>query len=53
MSYGKSIKESFEDATLLTEAFTSSGSGVINAPYDDDSIFAWDSNGNSIPLSIV
>ena len=26
---------------------------VARSPYDDDSIFAWDSNGNSIPLSIV
>lgn len=26
---------------------------IVKFPYDDDSIFAWDSNGNSIPLSIM
>ncbi len=26
---------------------------IVQSPYDDDSIFAWDSNGNSIPLSIT
>ena len=26
---------------------------IVKFPYDDDSIFAWDSSGNSIPLSIV
>jgi proteasome lid subunit RPN8/RPN11 len=26
---------------------------IIRSPYNDDSIFAWDSNGNSISLSIV
>lgn len=26
---------------------------IVNSPYDDDSIFAWDRNGNSIPISIV
>jgi proteasome lid subunit RPN8/RPN11 len=25
---------------------------IVQSPYCDDSIFAWDSNGNSIPLSI-
>jgi proteasome lid subunit RPN8/RPN11 len=25
---------------------------IIKSPYDDDSIFAWDSNGNTIPLTI-
>jgi len=25
---------------------------IIKSPYDDDSIFAWDSSGNAIPLSI-
>ena len=25
---------------------------IVKSPYDDDSIFAWDSNANSIPLSI-
>ena len=25
---------------------------IVKYPYDDDSIFAWDSNGNAIPLSI-
>jgi len=25
---------------------------IVKSPYDDDSTFAWDSNGNSIPLSI-
>ena len=26
---------------------------IVKSPYDDDSIFAWDSNGNSIPLSLM
>ena len=26
---------------------------IVKSPYDDDSIFAWDSNGNPISLSIV
>ena len=26
---------------------------IAKSPYEDDSIFAWDSNGNSIPLSVV
>jgi proteasome lid subunit RPN8/RPN11 len=26
---------------------------IVKFPYDDDSIFAWDSSGNSIPLSII
>ncbi len=26
---------------------------IVKFPYNDDSIFAWDSGGNSIPLSIV
>jgi N-acetylneuraminic acid mutarotase len=38
VSYGKSITQCFEDATFLTEAFTSSGSGAVNAPYFDDSV---------------
>jgi proteasome lid subunit RPN8/RPN11 len=25
---------------------------IVKSPYCDDSIFAWDSNGNTIPLSI-
>ena len=25
---------------------------IVKSPYDDDSIFAWDSNGNIIPLLI-
>ncbi len=25
---------------------------IVRSPYNDDSIFAWDSGGNSIPLSI-
>jgi len=25
---------------------------IIQSPYDNDSIFAWDSGGNAIPLSI-
>ena len=25
---------------------------IVKSPYEDDSIFAWDSNANSIPLSI-
>mgnify|MGYP006418050407 FL=1 len=26
---------------------------IVQSPYVDDSIFAWDSGGNSVPLSIV
>ena len=26
---------------------------IIKSPYNDDSIFAWDSGGNPVPLSIV
>jgi proteasome lid subunit RPN8/RPN11 len=26
---------------------------IVKSPYTDDSIFAWDSSGNSIPLSIM
>jgi proteasome lid subunit RPN8/RPN11 len=26
---------------------------IVKSPYDDDSIFAWDSNGNGVPLSII
>ena len=26
---------------------------IVKSPYDDESIFAWDSSGSSIPLSIV
>ena len=26
---------------------------IVKSPYDDDSIFAWDRSGNSIPLSIT
>jgi len=26
---------------------------IVKFPYDDNSIFAWDSNGNKIPLSII
>ncbi len=26
---------------------------IAKSPYDDDSIFAWDSNGDQIPLSII
>ncbi len=26
---------------------------IVKSPYDDDSIFAWDSSGNSVPLSII
>lgn len=26
---------------------------IVKSPYVDDSIFAWDSSGNAIPLSIV
>jgi proteasome lid subunit RPN8/RPN11 len=26
---------------------------IVKSPYDDDSIFAWDRNGNPIPISIV
>ncbi|HET9009825.1 MAG TPA: Mov34/MPN/PAD-1 family protein [Nitrosarchaeum sp.] len=26
---------------------------IVQSPYDDDDIFAWDSNGNSITLTII
>jgi proteasome lid subunit RPN8/RPN11 len=26
---------------------------IVKSPYDDDSIFAWDGDGNSIPLLII
>ena len=26
---------------------------IVKSPYDDESVFAWDSNGNPIPLTIV
>jgi len=26
---------------------------IVKSPYDENSIFAWDSDGNAIPLSIV
>ncbi len=26
---------------------------IVKSPYDDDSIFAWDRNGNSIPITIL
>ena len=26
---------------------------IVKSPYGDDDIFAWDRNGNSVPLSIV
>ena len=26
---------------------------IVKSPYDDDSIFAWDRNGDSIPISIL
>ena len=50
VSYGKSIKAGFEEASALTETFTSSGSGEVNAPYHDDS---WqhpllDDNGDGV-----
>ena len=38
MAYGKSVTQCFEAATTLTEAFTSSGTGSVNAPYNDDSV---------------
>jgi hypothetical protein len=37
VALGKSVKESFEEATRLTERFTSEGTGAVNAPYFDDS----------------
>jgi len=38
VAYGKSVKQCFEEATALTEAFTSSGTGLSsNSPYFDDS----------------
>jgi len=39
VSFGKTVKACFEEATALTEAFTSSGIGdSTNAPYYDDSL---------------
>jgi PKD repeat protein len=39
VSFGKSVKTAFEKATLLTEVFTSSGTGdSTNAPYFDESL---------------
>jgi len=39
VSYGKSVRESFQEAVRLTEIFTSSGTGDFgNAPYFDDSL---------------
>ena len=26
---------------------------IVKSPYDDDSVFAWDSDGNPVPLSII
>ena len=26
---------------------------IVKSPYEDDSIFAWDSSGNAVPLSII
>ena len=26
---------------------------IVQSPYDDDSVFAWDSSGNAVPLSII
>ncbi len=37
-SNGDSIGTCFEKATSLTEVFTSSGSGLVNAPYFDDAV---------------
>jgi hypothetical protein len=34
---GKSVKACFEQATMLTEQFTATGTGSINAPFYDDS----------------
>ena len=47
---GKSVKECFEQAASLTETFTASGKGLLNAPYFDDSLQhpLMDSNGDGI-----
>ena len=26
---------------------------IVQSPYDDDSVFAWDSSGNAVPLLII
>jgi hypothetical protein len=55
VAYGKSVKQCFAEATALTEAFTSSGSGSVNAPYYDDSLQHpllddnWDGVGSNAP----
>ncbi len=38
VSFGKSLKQCFEEAVAITEIFTSSGSGFANAPYYDNSL---------------
>jgi hypothetical protein len=37
VAFGKSVKACFEAATMLTEQFTATGTGSINAPFYDDS----------------
>ena len=38
VSVGKSVRDCFEEATALTEVFTSSGADSSNAPYYDNSL---------------
>ncbi|MCK4389834.1 MAG: chitobiase/beta-hexosaminidase C-terminal domain-containing protein [Desulfobacterales bacterium] len=50
VSFGKSIKKCFQEAVDLTEVFTSSGSGSVNAPYYDESLQhpLLDDNGDGV-----
>lgn len=50
VSFGKSIKKCFQEAVDLTEIFTSSGSGNVNAPYYDESLQhpLLDDNGDGV-----
>jgi len=55
VAYGKSVSQCFEQATTLTEAFTSSGSGGTNAPYFDDSLQhpLLDDNGDGLGSNVL
>ena len=37
VAFGRSVKACFETATALTEQFTATGTGLVNAPFYDDS----------------
>ena len=43
---------SAEPSVTDLNTFVALASLIIKFPYEDDSIFAWDSSGNSIPLTI-